>query len=154
MNGKNIVKYRTDNCMSQSELAEKIGVSKSTLSRWENGKSEPRDEEYKRLFEVVGEEYLSGDTNTDKKSAKDELSEMSDRLNDLLYSVSKIESNQARLESQRLKADLFHKRLRTAVIILSCLLVLLLIIWTWFWYMNHGFGGPIIEGPVRFEETS
>ena len=76
MNGKNITKYRADNCISQEELAEKIGVSKSTLSRWENGKSEPRGDEFKRLRDIIGSEYLSDDLLTDKVSAKDTIGEI------------------------------------------------------------------------------
>ena len=154
MNGENIVKYRNDNCMSQSELAEKIGVSKSTLSRWENGKSEPRDDEFNRLLKVVGEEYLFDGAEVYKKSAKDALGEVSDRVNDILYEVSKIESKQASFESQKLKTDLFHKRLRTTVIIITCILILLLALGTWVWLMNYGFGGDIVSCPVEIHETS
>ena len=154
MNGKNIVKYRNDNCISQSELAERIGVAKSTLSRWENGKSEPREDEYKRLLEVIGEEYLSDGDVTNKFSSKEVLGEMSDRINDILYEVSKIELKQASLESQRLKSDIFHKRLRTTVVIVTCLLIITLVIWTWIWYMNFGFGGDIVAGTAKLSETS
>lgn len=154
MNGKNIVKYRNDNCISQKELAERIGIAKSTLSRWENGKSEPREDEYKRLLEVVGEEYLCDGKEVYKKSAKDSLGEVSERINDILYEVSKIESKQASFESQKLKSDLFHKRLRTTVIIITCILILLLAIGTWIWLMNYGFGGDIVSCTAELNETS
>lgn len=153
MNGKNITKFRTDNCISQSELAEKIGVSKSTLSRWENGKSEPRGEEYKRLRNVIGDEYLSDDVVPGNTNTKDTISEMSNRVNDILYEVSKIESNQETFESKKLKSDLFHKRLRTIVIIATCVIILLLAFVTWFWLMNYGFGGEIVEGSARLENV-
>jgi len=154
MNGKSIVKYRNDNCISQKELAERIGIAKSTLSRWENGKSEPREDEYKRLLEVIGEEFLSEGSEAYKKSTNDAIGEMSDRVNDILYVVSKIESKQLSFETQKLKADLFHRRLRTTVVIITCILVLLLAVGTWLWFMNHGFGGGIIEGPAIHIESS
>lgn len=154
MNGKSIVKYRNDNCISQKELAERIGIAKSTLSRWENGKSEPREDEYKRLLEVVGEEYLCDGKEVYKEAAKDTLEVVSERINDILYEVSKIESKQASFESQKLKSDLFHKRLRTTIIIITCIMILLLAIGTWVWLMNYGFGGDIVSCPAELNETS
>ena len=154
MNGKNITKYRADNCISQEELAEKIGVSKSTLSRWENGKSEPRGDEFKRLRDIIGSEYLSDDLLTDKVSAKDTIGEMSNRVNDILYEVSKIESKQDSFEKQKLKSDLFHKRLRTVVVIVTCIILLLIVVITWLWLVNYGFGGDYVEGSARISDTS
>ena len=36
-----IRKYRTEHKLSQEELAEKVYVSRQTISNWENGKSYP-----------------------------------------------------------------------------------------------------------------
>ena len=39
--GKNIVKIRKDNKLTQDDLAEKYYVTRQTISNWENGKSYP-----------------------------------------------------------------------------------------------------------------
>ena len=39
------------NCLNQQELAKKLGVDSSCISRWLNGKSEPRLSEFRRLQE-------------------------------------------------------------------------------------------------------
>ena len=39
--GKQIKKYRTEMKLSQEELAEKIFVSRQTISNWENNKNYP-----------------------------------------------------------------------------------------------------------------
>ena len=153
MNGKNIIRYRDDNCISQSELAERIGVSKSTLSRWENNKSEPRGEEFKRLREVIGEEYLNNEEAVDVPS-KDTLGEMSERVNDILYEVSRIGAKQESLESKELKSELFHKRLRTGIVIATCVFIILLTLGTWIFLMNHGFDGEVIAGNIHVGEAS
>lgn len=154
MNGKIIIKYRTDNCISQSELAERVGVSKSTLSRWENDKSEPRGDEYKRLREVIGDEYFREDIEDEPITTESTIGEMSNRVNDILYEVTKIESKQDSFEKQKMKSDLFHKRLRTTVIIITCVLILLLALLTWIYVLNFGFGGDNVEGSAMFYETS
>ena len=59
MNGKNIAKYREDNGISQVEMAERLGIAPSTLSRWELNKTAPKGEDFDRLKELVGEEYLT-----------------------------------------------------------------------------------------------
>ncbi len=50
-----IVKLRTQNGMSQDELAEKVYVTRQAVSRWENGETVPNTETLKllsRLFDV------------------------------------------------------------------------------------------------------
>ena len=59
MNGKNIIKYREDNGISQIELANELGVARSTLSRWEQNKTVPRGEDYDHLRKIIGDEYIT-----------------------------------------------------------------------------------------------
>ena len=40
--GNEIIKLRTKCSMTQEDLAEKIGVSRQVISRWETGVSKPR----------------------------------------------------------------------------------------------------------------
>ena len=50
----NLILLRKLNHMSQEELAEKIGVSRQTLSKWETGESLPDIEKCKMLAELFG----------------------------------------------------------------------------------------------------
>jgi len=50
-----ILKLRTDNNLSQDELAEKVFVTRQAVSRWENGETVPNTETLKllsKLFDV------------------------------------------------------------------------------------------------------
>ena len=79
---------------------------------------------------------------------------MSNRVNDILYEVTKIESKQDSFEKQKMKSDLFHKRLRTVVVIVTCIIILLIVVITWLWLVNFGFGGKYVEGSARLYDTS
>lgn len=54
MLGSNIVELRKYHNMSQEELAEKIGVSRQTLSKYETGESLPDIQKCIRLADVFG----------------------------------------------------------------------------------------------------
>lgn len=43
---------RTSKCMTQEEVAEKLGLSRSTVAMWENGESQPRAETLLKLAEL------------------------------------------------------------------------------------------------------
>ena len=53
--------------ISQSELAEMIGVSFSTVNRWENGRHEPTIKAKKKLFELFTQNNMIGDKANDNK---------------------------------------------------------------------------------------
>ncbi len=60
---KNIRKYREQQAMSQEDLAQKLYVTRQTISNYENGKTEPdldRIEEMAALFDVDVQELLQG----------------------------------------------------------------------------------------------
>lgn len=64
----NIVSERTRLGMHQEELARKLGVSKSTVSRWERGKQQPCGSDLiamKELFKCTTD-YLLGLTDERK----------------------------------------------------------------------------------------
>lgn len=50
----NLIQLRKLNRMSQEELAEKVNVSRQTLSKWETGDSLPDIEKCKLLAEIFG----------------------------------------------------------------------------------------------------
>ena len=57
----NIRKLRKKNHMSQDELAEKLGVSRQSVSLWENGQTQPTIENIialAKVFDVSSDEIL------------------------------------------------------------------------------------------------
>lgn len=54
MFAENLVAFRKVHAMSQEELAERIGVSRQTLSKYETGESLPDIEKCKALADVFG----------------------------------------------------------------------------------------------------
>ena len=67
----NLISLRKMNSLSQEELAEKIGVSRQTLSKYETGESVPDIEKSKALADVFG---VSLDDLVNFKSDFNELS--------------------------------------------------------------------------------
>ena len=53
MKGKRLVKLRKDNNLTQEQLAEKLNVSASTISSWENNKTEPSKEDIAALKRIL-----------------------------------------------------------------------------------------------------
>ena len=51
MLSENIYKLRRESGLSQEQLAEKIGVSRQTISKWEGGLSKPELDKLKALSE-------------------------------------------------------------------------------------------------------
>ena len=67
----NLISLRKMNSLSQEELAEKIGVSRQTLSKYETGESVPDIEKSKALADVFGvslDELIKGDVDTMKET--------------------------------------------------------------------------------------
>ena len=50
----NIEGKRRKKKLSQSQLAELVGVNQAQVSRWEKGQAEPSEENKKRLMEILG----------------------------------------------------------------------------------------------------
>ena len=76
--GNNIVNLRKKSCLSQEELAEKVGVARQTISKWELGETSPdlkQAKELSKIFKVSLDELADNDikeilvektTNTEK----------------------------------------------------------------------------------------
>lgn len=60
---KQIKKLREKLIMSQSEFAQLIGVSFSSVNRWENGNYEPTIKIKRKLQKLFDENKIGGDTN-------------------------------------------------------------------------------------------
>lgn len=73
--GKQIKKYRTEMKVSQDELAEKVFVSRQTISNWENNKSYPDVKSLLLLSSIFGvslDVLIKGDLEEMKKEIKTE----------------------------------------------------------------------------------
>lgn len=73
--GKQIKKYRTEMKFSQDELAEKIFVSRQTISNWENNKNYPDVKSLlllSSLFDVSLDILIKGDLEEMKEKIKSE----------------------------------------------------------------------------------
>ena len=63
--GKQIKKYRRNFSLSQEDLAEKVYVSRQTISNWELGETTPNPEQLKKMskaFNVSVDEILDNDS--------------------------------------------------------------------------------------------
>ena len=88
--GKFIQKIRKDKKITQSELAEKLGVSDRTVGNWENGRNMPDLSLFKPLCDELGisiNELLSGEK-IDKKDYQEKFEE--NIVNTIDYSNKKI----------------------------------------------------------------
>ena len=52
--GANIKRYRSRKNMTQEQLAEKLGVNRQTVGRWENGSLEPRTKKLSEIAKALG----------------------------------------------------------------------------------------------------
>ena len=71
--GTQIKKYRSTLALSQDELAEKIFVSRQSVSNWENNKTYPDIKSLlllSELFKISIDELIKGDVNTMKKEIR------------------------------------------------------------------------------------
>lgn len=154
MNGKNIAKFRKENGLSQLELAAKIGVAKSTLSSWENNKTTPKGVDYQRLVSVIGEDYLVDNDLTETITTVDAIGEVSDVVNDILYQVTNIGNKQDHYNSENIKSEIRHRRVRTFFVILTCIFIIVVFLYTWICLVNHGLTDKGIEGAAEIETPS
>ncbi|MDE6789790.1 MAG: helix-turn-helix domain-containing protein [Ruminococcus sp.] len=73
--GKQIKKYRTDKQFSQEQLAERIFVSRQTISNWENDKNYPDIKSLlllSEVFEISLDDLVKGDLEEMKKQINNE----------------------------------------------------------------------------------
>ena len=53
----NIKKARLNVGLTQSEVAEKLGVAQAQYARWENGGRNPKDETVEKLADIFGTSF-------------------------------------------------------------------------------------------------
>jgi len=86
--GSQIKKYRNELALSQDALAEKVYVSRQTISNWENGKSYPDVNSLVLLSEVFQtslDDLIKGDVEVMKKQVRSEDIREFKRLNTLYF---------------------------------------------------------------------
>ena len=86
--GSKIKKYRNELSLSQDALAEKVYVSRQTISNWENGKSYPDVNSLVLLSEVFQtsiDRLIKGDVEVMKKQVRSEDTREFKRLNTIYF---------------------------------------------------------------------
>ena len=81
--GEYIAKKRKEHNMSQIQLAEKLGVSNKTVSKWENGKCMPDYSVIKQLCQTLDTsvgELLNGDDAVNKAVMEDQTFSILERI--------------------------------------------------------------------------
>lgn len=94
--GEKILMLREEKDMKQKELAELVGVTEATLSRYENGKREPKGEIVSRIAKAlnVSTDYLlDSDNNLNKESETSSLELSKKEMLDIEKEAKKMISN-------------------------------------------------------------
>ncbi|MDM5430772.1 MULTISPECIES: helix-turn-helix domain-containing protein [Bacillus cereus group] len=86
--GKRLKELRKTHKMTQQDLADKISLSKSIVSKYESGVAKPSYEALAELSQVfnVSSDYLTGKTNSFYKDTEKEK-----QINDLLQKFDKLD---------------------------------------------------------------
>ena len=87
--GNNIMKLRKKNNLSQEELAEKVGVARQTISKWELGETSPDIKQSKtlsKIFNVSLDELVDNDI----KNILIEKTSNTEKLAGIILKVMKI----------------------------------------------------------------
>lgn len=122
--GERLLGYRTNIGMSQEKLAEKIGVSRQTISKWETNQSTPDFDKILPLCEVLGittEELIKGE----KEVKNSELEEI-------------------KQENEKAKKEYMQKRNKKKAIVLSVSIFL---------YCIATFALPYMVEVLRYEDA-
>lgn len=96
--GSFLKKLRNEKSITQSELAELLGVSNRSISRWENGTTMPDFDlliELSKYYDVEIGEILDGKRNTDNMDAKTEA---------LMLKIADYNNNEKNFFSKRMCA--------------------------------------------------
>lgn len=131
--GKFIAELRKENNLTQEQLAEKMGVTNKSISRWENGKTMPDISLLSILSNELNctiPELLNG-----KKMTKEELIDLRETINNLI----EYESNQQIINDKK-----FNK-----YNMIGCIALFLAILNTEFKFLNYIFtpnAGEFVQG--------
>lgn len=146
--GKFICAKRKEKNLTQEQLAEKLGVSNKTISKWENGKCMPDYAVVELLCEVLEitiAELLAGKENVPSPSMADNRAE----IDALLYQQKQLEGKVMQLEQQSRRED------GQKAIGIGCALAIVISYVKWHsigWAILHGFmsWGYVIYYLIRY----
>ena len=102
---KRLSLLRKNHSMSQAELAEKLGVTQQTISKYENGSREPDSETLKLLSSIfnVSIDYLLG--NSDNKAVFDSKEDTPEEKISKLVKENKIRTLAAHFDGEDITDD-------------------------------------------------
>lgn len=99
----NVKQLREGHNLSQQELADKTGIPKDRIAKWEQGKGKPKGPDTITLSKFFEELIPRGKENTDRVQPVDGYGGANDLRAKTLYSIS--ESNRHQSEANRLQAE-------------------------------------------------
>lgn len=93
--GENIQRLRKGCHITQEELAERIGKSKQTVSKWENGDTHPNHDSVEKLAQVFGvpEATLMYGYTPEDTTPNEEMKKIYEAINSINMRISLISSN-------------------------------------------------------------
>lgn len=172
MLGNRLLAYRRREGMSQQQLAEKLGVARSTVARWEKNNNAPSVPEIKKISELLGlseQELLSegdvvGDTVSDLEETISDISYGVNEQRKVLEEISSKQATSSDIEKLRdtidvskeqleIQREILHqKKVRNRILIVLAIVIALmvgLLLYGIAFYSDdtHGFyvDGPVIE---------
>ncbi len=98
--------------------------------------------------ETINETLVSNQGKDDKR--QEEIIGELRKQNELI--LSEMATYRESFDSR--ESELRHRRIRTVIIVVTCLIVLTLVICTWIYWMNNGFVGKDKEGPAEMGTPS
>ncbi len=116
--GDKIKKARIESGKSQDELADAIGVTRATISRWERGMTSPTLRDIRKLDEIINLDFF--DKTTDITSNEIDGSNLVSTIEDLSHSIEDIRLDLINLEKSRRST----RKTVIAAIIISVILTL------------------------------
>ncbi|MBO4580273.1 MAG: helix-turn-helix domain-containing protein [Clostridiales bacterium] len=174
MLGNRLLAYRRREGMSQQQLADKLGVARSTVARWEKDNNAPSVPELKKISELLGLSEQELFSEEDDRLEDDKVSDLEETISDISYGVNEqrkvleeisskhatssdieklrdtIDVSKEQLEIQR---EILHqKKVRNLILIILAIVIAMmvgLLLYGIAFYSDdtHGFyvDGPVIE---------
>ena len=154
--GEKIKKARQNSGYTQSKLAEELGVSVSTIARWEHDSSSPSVEDFGRLSELLSFDFTE-DSTTDSNVEYDSIKQLTMQLEDIRLELvaaqkDKEYAQKEREEAQRDKATVQKEkdiaRRKVNIMLIVMIMVILLSIAFVLW-MIVSLQGVSPDDPVK-----